>query len=113
MFKRTLIAAILMSSFTVSTAFADVVVSVSHEVKDFATWKKGFDGDKAMRKKAGFKDLYVAQDIAKPNLIYIAFTAKDEASAKAFIANPKLKETMEKCGVISTPTIVISTLVTK
>ena len=67
MFKRTLIAAILMSSFTVSTAFADVVVSVSHEVKDFATWKKGFDGDKAMRKKAGFKDLYVAQDIAKPD----------------------------------------------
>ena len=111
MFSRILIAAVLMSSLTVSTAFADVLVTVSHEVKDFAVWKKVFDAGKGMRAKAGFKHFYVAQDAAKPNLVYIAFSAKDEKAAQAFIADPRLKEAMEKGGVISAPTILIANLV--
>ena len=110
MFARFLFTAILMSVVSASAAYADVLVLVSHEVKDFDAWKKGFDGDKAVRKKAGFKELFIARDTAKPNLIHLGFTAASAEKAKAFIENPKLKETMEKCGVISAPEIKIGTL---
>ncbi len=110
MFARFLVTAVLLSVVSASAAYADVLVLVSHEVKDFDAWKKGFDGDKAMRKKGGFKDLFVARDTAKPNLVHLGFISPSAEKAKAFIENPKLKETMEKCGVISAPDIKIANL---
>jgi len=83
-----------------------IYLVISHEVLDFDQWKPGFDNDLSTRKKAGLKDIFVKQDINNPNAITALFEVKNMEKAEAFLANPALKEAMEKAGVSSTPVIV-------
>ena len=84
-----------------------VTVIISHEIKDYSDWKKVFDEDEKNRLKAGFKStgLYHAAD--NPKKITIVGEAPSVEAIKGFMANPELKETMEKGGVISMPEVQI------
>ncbi len=84
---------------------ATIYLAISHQVSDFDKWKPGFDNDLKARKKAGLKDIFVKQDINNPNSITAFFEVTDMKKAEAFLANPKLKEAMEKAGVTSPPVI--------
>jgi quinol monooxygenase YgiN len=81
------------------------VMEISHTVKDYATWKKGFDADELNRKGAGLEFIVLSRSIENPNSVTVVLQATDLAKAKAFAASPKLKEVMEKNGVISKPVI--------
>ena len=84
-----------------------VMVMVTHEVKDYATWRKGFDADASNRKKAGFKVSGVYADVKNPNLVSIVGEFPSAEAAEGFAQSPKLKEVMEKAGVIGKPEVKI------
>ena len=81
------------------------VLEVTHLVKDYAKWRPGFDSDSAARKNSGLQAVVVSKCIDTPNRIMIVFKISDVAKAKAFSANPRLKDVMTKNGVISKPDI--------
>jgi hypothetical protein len=82
-----------------------VVVVVTHEVKDYSVWRKGYDADGPNREKAGFKVLGVYADVSKPTLVTIIGEFPNAAAARAFTTSPKLKESMEKAGVVGKPEV--------
>ena len=79
------------------------IAEISHKVKDYAKWRLVFNTDSVNRKAAGMEDLVVSSVIDNNNDIEIVLKVSDIQKAKDFAANPKLKEAMEKGGVISKP----------
>lgn len=79
------------------------VVEISHTIKDYAVWKKAFDADELNRKGAGLNFIVIGRSAENANNITVVLHAADVAKAKTFSASPKLKEVMEKNGVISKP----------
>ncbi len=119
MWKQSLLLAFALS-FALTGALAQemkkemkhegkVTVIVSHEVKDYAVWRKGYDADETNRKKAGFKVSGVYTDLKNPNVVVIIGEFAGTAAADAFFGNPMLKEVMEKAGVVGNPTITMLT----
>jgi quinol monooxygenase YgiN len=108
-FSIVLMTVVLLSMTGISRAQAPAapfdVMEISHTVKDYATWKKGFDADELNRKGAGLEFIVLSRSIENPNSVTVVLQATDLAKAKAFAASPKLKEVMEKNGVISKPVI--------
>jgi quinol monooxygenase YgiN len=86
-----------------------VVVIVTHEVKDYSAWRKGYDADESNRKSGGFKVWGVYADAKNPNMVTIIGEFPNAAAADAFTNSPKLKEVMEKAGVVSKPDIKVLT----
>lgn len=84
-----------------------VVVIVTHEVKDYGAWRKGYDADEPNRKAAGFKVWGVYDDANNPNMVTVLGEFPTAAAAEAFTTSPKLKEAMENAGVIGKPDIKI------
>ena len=82
-----------------------VVVIVRHEVKEYASWRKGYDADESNRKSAGFKVWGVYTDVNNPNMVSVIGEFASAAAADAFIKSPKLKETMEHAGVVGMPEV--------
>ena len=90
-----------------------VTVIVTHEVKDYNSWRKGYDADATNRKNAGFKVSGVFADVNNPNMVTIIGEFPNAAAAEAFTTSPKLKEVMEKAGVIGKPDVKVLTLKSK
>ena len=82
------------------------VVEVIHDVKDYSAWRPIFNTDSTNRKAAGLTDIVVGRGADKPNHILIVLQVADMAKGKAFAADPKLKATMDKAGVISKPEMI-------
>lgn len=81
------------------------VVIVYHTVKDYTLWRPGFDADSVARMASGLSAIAVERSADKPNDVKIVLAPSDMDKAKAFIADPRLKEVMGKFGVISQPVI--------
>jgi hypothetical protein len=81
------------------------LVVVRHKVKDFATWKKGFDGHAGAQKAAGLSNPRVYRTADDRNEVVIMFDTADIASAKKFASSPDLKSAMQGAGVTDQPTI--------
>jgi len=79
------------------------VMAISHIVKDFDTWKKGFDAHESTRIASGLTKMAVSRDMVNPNKVLIFLKIADVQKAKDFAASPNLKETMQKLGVTSKP----------
>jgi len=90
-----------------------VTVIVTHEVKEYASWRKVYDADEANRKMAGFKVWGVYRDAKSPNWVTIIGTFPNTGAVDAFISNPKLKEAMEKGGVLGKPDVKVLTATAK
>jgi hypothetical protein len=86
-----------------------VLVVITHEVKDYAAWRKGYDADGPNRKKGGFKVQGVYADVNNPNMITIVGEFPSAAAAEAFAGSPQLKEAMDKAGVIGKPDVKVLT----
>jgi hypothetical protein len=81
------------------------VVEVRHKVKNYPNWRASFDADSVNRKPVGLETIDVNRNDADSNDILIVFKASDIDKAKAFSSSPKLKEAMQKAGVVSKPVI--------
>lgn len=81
------------------------VIIIYHTVKDYNQWRPGFDADSVARLASGLSLVAVEKSADKPNDVKIVLASSDMAKAKAFIADPRLKDVMGKVGVISKPVI--------
>jgi hypothetical protein len=84
-----------------------VTVIISHECKNYSEWRKVFDTDEGNRSKAGFKIKGVYHCVDDPNMITIIGEAPSVETITGFMANPELKATMERGGVIGMPEVKI------
>ena len=84
-----------------------VTMIISHEVKNYADFKKVFDDDAASRTKNGIEIKGVYQDAENANHVTVVSEAVSAEAAKAFSQNPELKTIMEKAGITSKPEIKI------
>lgn len=84
-----------------------VSIIMTHEVKDFAAWKKGFDAGKNVRTSAGVTIEDVYQSVKNPNLVTVIGEAPSAKVAKGFLESDVLKSAMEKAGVLSSPEVKI------
>jgi quinol monooxygenase YgiN len=82
-----------------------VTVIITHEVKEYVSWRKVYDADEPNRKMMGFKVWGVYTDAKSPNWVTIIGTFPNAGSVDAFMASPKLKEAMEKGGVTGKPDV--------
>ncbi len=81
------------------------VVTIYHTVKDYIQWRPGFDADSVARNASGLSFVAVERSADKPNDIKVVLASSDMAKAKAFIADPRLKDVMDKLGVTTKPVI--------
>jgi hypothetical protein len=84
-----------------------VTVIISHECKNYSDWRKVFDADEVNRSKAGFKSTGVYHAVNNANKITIIGEAPSVEAINGFMANPELKVTMEKGGVMGIPDVKI------
>ncbi len=82
-----------------------VKVIVTHEVKDFATWKKVYDDDAPNRNKSDMKVDWVYTAVDNPNKVTIIGEFPNSGAVNGFMDNPELKAAMEKGGVMGKPEI--------
>jgi hypothetical protein len=80
-------------------------VVIRHNVADYNKWRPLFDSDSVNRNAAGLHSMGVTRGIENQNEVEIPFMIADVQKAKAFTTNPKLKDVMQKGGVISEPNI--------
>ena len=82
-----------------------VTVSITHQVKDFAEWKKGFDADEPNRANAGVKVVSVYTAFENSNLVTAIFDAPNADVVKGMMSSPELQEAMKNAGVIGAPEV--------
>jgi hypothetical protein len=75
-------------------------LSIHHKVKDYASWRKGYDEHEKSRVSAGVTNGRVFRSAEDPNDILIIQDVADVAKARAWLAAPDLKTAMEKAGVV-------------
>jgi hypothetical protein len=92
-----------------STSLPAAAAVVTHEVADYAAWKKVFDEGAAPRKKAGIVGTHVNRSADNPNLVSVYLAAADLGQLRAFLGNDDLKATMARAGVKGSPTVALIT----
>jgi hypothetical protein len=84
---------------------------VMHRVANFSKWKPVYEGHDTARVAAGLHNYVIGRGVQDSNMVLIAMKADDTAKAKAFSKDPGLKQTMQKGGVVGTPTTALITMV--
>jgi opacity protein-like surface antigen len=74
---------------------ADVHMFVRHEVADYATWKKAYDGFRATQKKMGVVAQAVYKSADNPNDVTVTHDFHSLEQAKAFVASPELTDLID------------------
>ncbi len=82
---------------------------VRHTVKDFPAWKNVYDSFDAERRGLGVTGEGVYQADGDPTDVTVYHHFDSMESAKAFAANPRLKEIMSEAGVTGEPTVWFTT----
>lgn len=109
--KFTVIAIVSMMlnlSVSAQSSSSKMFLSISHEIKNYDTWKAVYDKLDAQRKDAGILELFIKKDINNLNSITIFAEVTNLEKAKAFMSSTALKEAMKDAGVTSPPSIVFS-----
>ena len=81
-------------------------IILSHDVKDYASWKPHYDADAARRQNAGFKEIAVGTKSDDPKKVILIWEG-DPTVLEGMLKDPELKERMEAAGVISPPEVTI------
>jgi quinol monooxygenase YgiN len=76
---------------------------IRHEVRDYATWKRGFDGHAEVRARAGVIGHAVNRSVRNSNVVVIYLQAESLDALRAFAATADLKEVMKGAGVLGAP----------
>jgi hypothetical protein len=82
---------------------------VRHEVGDYGTWRRIYDGFEPTQKALGVLDQAVYQSIDDPNDVTVRHEFATLEAAQAFGASPELRAAMHDAGVEGAPTIWFTT----
>jgi hypothetical protein len=80
-------------------------LTVHHKVKDYATWRKGYDGHEKSRLSAGITNGRVFRSAEDPNDVVILLDVADVAKARTLLGSDDMKAEMQKSGVVGSPSI--------
>ena len=80
-------------------------IIVRHTVEDFDTWRPHYEEHAVVRRQYGVSDARVYRDAAAANDVVIVFQVEDLDRAREFVTSDDLRETMERAGVVSAPTV--------
>jgi hypothetical protein len=87
------------------------ILVIMHKVANYAKWKPMYDGHDTARQAAGLHDYVIGRGVQDSNMVLVALKVDDTAKAKTFSKDPKLKQAMQKAGVVGAPTINLLTAV--
>ncbi len=79
------------------------VIEVCHSVKDFETWKIGFDEHKPNREKYGLIDVELLTDPSDHNKVTVIFEETISGGFERFSEKENLEEVMRSYGVVGKP----------
>ena len=71
----------------------------AHQVKDFADWKRAFDGAPDLRKQGRMKSYRVLQAAEDPNYVVMLVEWDSQEDAQAFLQSDQLQAAMKHSGV--------------
>ena len=80
-------------------------IVVRHTVKDFDAWKPYYDEHGAARESYGIKDDGVYRGASDSRNVVLVFQVDDYDRAHEFFDSDDLRETMQKAGVVTAPTV--------
>jgi hypothetical protein len=80
-------------------------LTVHFKVKDYAAWRTGYDAGEKGRLSAGITNGRVFRNAADPNDVVILQDVADVGKARTWLGSDDLKATMQKNGVIGSPSI--------
>ena len=75
------------------------------KVKDYATWRAGYDANEKNRAAAGITNGRVFRRAEDPNDVVVILDVADVAKARAWYQSDDMKALMQKNGVLGSPTI--------
>ena len=76
-----------------------------HKVRDFKSWKAGYDAHQPKRVEAGLTEKYLLRSSDDPNEVVALFEAQDLNRAKEFAASAELRGKMQELGVVDKPDV--------
>lgn len=103
---------VLVLGFAAAPTPADasgVRMFVRHEVADYATWRKAYEGFDATRRTMGVTAQAVYRSAENPNDVTATHDFKTVDKAKAFAVSAQLKTAMQSAGVKGPPQIWFTT----
>ena len=80
-------------------------MTIHLRVKDYSTWRTGYDGREKSRASAGITNGRVFRSAEDPNDLVILQDVADVAKARAWLGSDEMKATMQKNGVMGSPII--------
>ncbi len=84
-----------------------VNVILTHEVQDYAQWRKAFDTGEQLRSQNGVSVEAVYTTVDNPNKVTVATAFPSVEAVQGFRNNPQLKTDMESGGVKGVPEVKI------
>ena len=81
------------------------ILVVHHAVRDFAAWKPAFDEHQPFRTAHGAIRHWLYRSPDDPDDLVVAIEFPSAEAALGFLADPSLKEAMERAGVIGEPSV--------
>ena len=78
---------------------------VRHQVDDYATWRRVYDGFAPTQKKLGVESDTVYQAVDNPNDVTVTHEFASLEAAQAFAGSPDLRAAMHDAGVQGAPTV--------
>jgi len=79
------------------------ILVVHHAVRDYDAWKPAFDEHKQVRTAHGATRHWLYRSPDDPNDLVVAIEFPSDEAAQGFLADPSLKEAMERAGVTGAP----------
>jgi hypothetical protein len=80
-------------------------VLVRAKVQDFESWKTAYDSHFSVRQTYGLTEEHVLREADDPNDVTLLFKASSLDRAKAFMADPAVREVIQKSGMVGLPDI--------
>jgi hypothetical protein len=80
-------------------------VTIHLKVKDYATWRSGYDGNEKSRVSAGITNGRVFRKAEDPNDVVILEDVADVAKARTWLGSDDMKALMQKSGVLGSPNV--------
>ena len=88
-----------------ATHHANENLTIHLKVKDYATWRAGYDGGEKSRLSVGITNGRVFRNAQDQNDVVILQDVADVAKARTWLGSDDLKAAMQKNGVVGSPNV--------
>jgi len=72
-------------------------------VRNFSTWKRGYDAHLSARRKATLRQKALFRSLKNPKEVFVLHQVGNLKKAKAFISSSQLRKVMKENGVVGKP----------